>query len=145
MSADAIATIIGRFGTSFDLKDWPALEELLAEQVALDYADLRGQVETVARSLFVEQRRRALAPLTTQHLLANLEIEVDGDTASCRAAGVIHRRLGDRFFDSHVVYEFGLALQAGRFRIASIAQRVLWSEGDPSIHPGARQPGAAPR
>ena len=132
-----MSTTIARFATCFDLRDWVGLESLLSEEIRVDYADLRGQVETLTREAFVRQRREALASLTTQHLLGNLEVHHAGAFASCRAAAVIYRRKGERAFDSHVVYEFGLVERSGTWLITSIEQRVLWSEGDPSIHPGA--------
>jgi hypothetical protein len=136
--SDTVERAIARFANCFDVKDWAGLEALLAEEVALDYSALRGEVGTVARAAYVEKRRTALDALATQHLLTNLEVREEGDTATCRAAGMIYRRSGERFFDSHVLYDFGLVRRAGAWRIAAIKQAVLWSEGDPALHAGAK-------
>ena len=137
----SFATLISRFANSFDLGDWDGLRSVLADPVSVDYSDLRGQRARVPRSDYVEQRRSALAALTTQHLLVNREIEVSGDEASCRASGIIHRRRGSEFFDSHVIYDFSLVRDSQGWSICGIAQTVLWNEGDPQIHPGAaREP-----
>ncbi|MFI5317780.1 MAG: nuclear transport factor 2 family protein [Myxococcota bacterium] len=135
--ADRIARVVARFANCFDRKDWGELESLLADELALDYADLRGEVGAVSRASYVAKRRQALDSLATHHLLGNFEIEAARGSATCRASGVIYRRSGERRFDSHVLYEFGFVQLGADWLIASIRQRVLWSEGDPSIHSGA--------
>ena len=102
----------------------------------VDYSDLRGERTTVSRGDYVARRRDALQSLDTHHLLANLEIEAHADAATCRASGLILRRRGERFFHSHVVYVFGLEARPPSWRIRTIQQRVLWNEGDPSLHSG---------
>lgn len=134
---DRVARAVGRFANCFDRKDWAGLESLLAEELTVDYSDLRGDVGVVPRASYVAKRQQALAALETHHLLGNLEIERASGEATCRASGVIFRRSGEKRFDSHVLYEFGLVLRRGDWCIASIRQRVLWSEGDASIHAGA--------
>ena len=133
-----IPSTIGAFATSFDLKDWPGLEAVLADEIEVDYSDLRGEKGRVARSAYIAKRRAALELLETHHLLANLELEAGPDSASCRASGVIYRRKAGEFFHSHVVYLFGLRRDASGWRIHSITQRVLWNEGNPALHSGAR-------
>jgi hypothetical protein len=142
---DEIHRLIARFANAFDLKAWDTLEGCLAESVHTDYADLRGTPpETMSRRRFVELRRAALEPLRTHHLGGNHEITVDGDRAECRASMIIWRRDGaGRVFNTHCLYRFGLARAAEGWRIASIAQTVLWSDGDAAVHGGAR-PGGRP-
>src|SRR5215471_5995029 len=54
----AIQQLVARFANSFDVKDWLALAECLAEELHTDYSDLRGTPpETMSRSRFVELRR----------------------------------------------------------------------------------------
>lgn len=135
--SDTVERTIASFANCFDRKDWAGLEALLAEEVELDYAALRGEVGTVSRAAYVARRKSALDALATHHLLGNLEIAVAGDTASCRASGMIWRRQGERSFDSHVLYEFRLVRSGGAWRIAAIRQGILWSDGDPALHAGA--------
>jgi hypothetical protein len=129
--------IIG-FANAFDAKDWRGLEELLGERVEVDYSDLRGERTVQSRQDYVAKRREALDALQMRHLLTVLEVDVQGDTATCRASGWIERRLGQRFFNSDVMYRFGLERSEGSWRICSIAQTVIRNEGDPSIHHGAK-------
>lgn len=138
-SLDEIARIISRFANSFDLKDWQALEDLLTERLEVDYSDLRGERTTLSRRDYVAKRRNALESLDTHHLLSNAEIELSGDSATCRISGLIQRRRGERFFHSHVVYLFRLERRAHSWRISAITQKVLWNEGDSNIHTGTTE------
>ena len=133
-----IQSTIGAFATSFDLEDWAGLEAVLADEIEVDYSDLRGEQGRVTRAAYVAKRRASLADLDTHHLLANLEIAAGPESATCRASGAIYRRKAGEFFHSHVVYEFGLRRDEHGWRIASITQRVLWNEGNPALHSGAR-------
>lgn len=143
-SLEEVARTISRFANSFDLKDWRSLEDLLAEHVEVDYSDLRGQRATLSRGDYVAQRRSALESLDTHHLLSNPEIEAQADAATCRASALIQRRRGEKFFHSHVIYLFRLERRSGSWYICSITQKVLWSEGDPSIHSGAERSSSEP-
>jgi len=136
--SDEINQVINGFAKAFDSKDWQGLEALLSEQVAVDYSDLRGERTVQSRQDYVAKRREALDALATHHVLTKLEVDVQGDSATCRASGSIERRLGERFFNSHVTYQFGLERSGASWRICSIAQTVIRNEGDPSIHPGAQ-------
>ncbi|MEZ5557999.1 MAG: GNAT family N-acetyltransferase [Pseudomonadales bacterium] len=139
-----IASTIARFANSFDEKDWAAMASTLADRITVDYSDFRGTKGVIARDEYVSQRETALSGLKTHHLLTNLEIsEIDG-AARCRASGLIYRTRADKFFHSHVIYEFELAFRGGRWEITGIKQAVLWHEGDPSIHAGAKNPGGNP-
>jgi hypothetical protein len=133
-----IAAVISRFANSFDLKDWDALRSILADQVDVDYSDLRGTRETLAREEYVALREAALQDIDTHHMLSNTEISIGHDSAHCIASGVIFRRKDEEHFDSHVIYRFGLTKSVSSWRISSIKQSVLWNEGNSDIHAGAR-------
>jgi hypothetical protein len=135
---DAVRQLIARFANSFDLQDWPALGACLADSVHTDYSDLRGTPpETMSRERFVELRRAALAALRTHHLAGNVDVSLNGGRGVATVSMVIYRRgADDRTLDSHCVYTLGLARTGDRWRIDSIVQRVLWSDGQTSVHPG---------
>ena len=126
-----IRRLIGRFANAFDLKAWDALEACLTESLATDYSDLRGTPpEVMARRCFVEMRRAALERLQTHHLSGNYEITVDGGRG---------RDSEGRVLDTHCLYDFDVARSAVGWRIASITQKVLWSDGDWAIHSGIQK------
>jgi len=81
-----------------------------------------------------------LEPLSTRHVISNLEITIEGRRAAVTASSVIFRRRGSAFFNTHATYQFGLSQHTQRgWLIDRIKQNVLWNEGDPTIHSGANQ------
>lgn len=135
---EQVATTLNRFMNCFDLKDWRLMAELLAPTIATDYADLRGSSPAqIAADDYVRARCEALQQLATQHLLTNLDIVVSDTSASASANCMIYRSDGSRHFNSHAFYVFGLRVADGAWRISSITQRILWNEGDPTLHKGA--------
>lgn len=135
---DQIENTLNRFMNCFDLKDWDSMAGLLEATIQTDYSDLRGGVPTeFASAEFVRMRSEALRDLVTHHQLTNLDIEASERSATAAASCMIYRRRGEKIFNSHAFYRFQLRACDGRWRIFAIAQRILWNEGDPTIHKGA--------
>jgi hypothetical protein len=137
---DEIANTLNRFMNCFDLKDWRLMAELLETTVRIDYSDLRGGPPAeVSADEYVRARSDALQELMTHHQLTNLDIAVSEGTASAAASCMIYRRQGEKTFNSHAFYRFRLGRSpAGGWKISAISQRILWNEGDPAIHKGAK-------
>ncbi|MGB8981424.1 MAG: nuclear transport factor 2 family protein [Anaerolineales bacterium] len=135
-----IQEVIARFSNSFDLKDWSGLEACLTESLYTDYGDLRGTPpETVTARDYVAARREALEHLKLHHLVGNYEIDfTDASRAACRASMIVWRKSESEQFTSHCVYEFQLTKHESDWKISGITQKVLWNEGTPSIHKGAK-------
>ena len=135
-----IQELIARFATSFDLKDWDELQSCLTESLYTDYADLRGTPpETLTASEYVRLRRESVGHLKMHHLVSNYEIDfADSNTAACRASMVVWRTSGEDEFTSHCLYTFRLVRQDGGWKINSISQKVLWNEGNASLHKGSK-------
>ncbi len=95
----------------------------------------------MARERFVELRRRALDSLKTHHLAGNPEITVE----RCpRAMPDIHGHLATRrarggAFDTHCLYFFEVAKAEDAWHISAITQKVLWNDGDPTLHAGVQK------
>lgn len=147
----AIHNLLARFANSFDLKDWSALEACLTPHVFTDYSDLRGTPpETLPAAEYARLRKEALAPMSTHHLMGNLELEFTATgSAICRASMLIlrvqnapkgstlRRTAADRFH-THCLYTFHLAKKAGEWKIGGIVQKVFWNSGTPEIHNGVK-------
>jgi hypothetical protein len=135
-----IQELIARFANSFDVKDWSGLQACLTEALYTDYADLRGTPpETLTASEYVRLRRESLDHLKLQHLVSNYEIDFTGsEKAACRASMVVWRKAEDAEFTSHCIYTFQLTKKNGEWKINGITQRVLWNEGQASLHQGAK-------
>lgn len=135
-----IQEVIARFANSFDIKDWSGLESCFTGSLYTDYSDLRGTApETVKASDYVAARREALDHLKLHHLVSNYEIDfLSTDRATCRASMIVWRKSDEEEFTSHCVYEFQLTKQNAGWKIDAITQKVLWNEGQASIHSGAK-------
>lgn len=137
----ALAQLVARFANSFDLKDWAALTACLHPEIYADYFQLRGTPpEWMSREHYVELRRTALQNLRTQHLCANVEVEISGTAAVVKASMVIFRRnADDERLNTHCVYILGVEQIDQSWAIRSIVQKVLINDGLPSIHLGIRR------
>jgi hypothetical protein len=135
----AVRRLLAKFANSFDVKAWDDLGECLAESIYTDYSDLRGTPpESVSRGDFIALRRSALEPLKTHHLIGNVEVYINGTSATARLSAVIFRRnQAEEVFNSHCLYLLGLQSRNQDWEICSIVQHVLWSDGNASIHSGA--------
>ena len=135
-----IQALLARFANSFDLKDWDGLQACLAESLYTDYSDLRGTPPATVRALdYVQARRATLQDLQTQHLNGNVEIKYDDPlNATCRVSTIIWRKSEAEAFDTHCVYTFKVTKIKYDWKINAITQKVLWSEGQASIHEGAK-------
>ena len=135
-----IQEVLARFANSFDRKDWSGLESCFTESLYTDYSDLRSTApETIKASEYVAARRQALDHLKLHHLVSNYEIAFLGaDQATCRASMIVWRKSDEEEFTSHCVYEFQLAKQNADWKINGITQKVLWNEGQASIHSSAK-------
>jgi hypothetical protein len=138
-----INDLLTRFFQAFDEKDWPAMRDCLCEVVFTDYSSFRRvPAATITADRYVEQRRRALQALDTQHNFLNLRVELDqaGATATARCNYMIQRfhSLYDGYYHSQGHYLFAFTMAGGVWRISRIVQHLLRSQGDPEIH-GAHQ------
>ncbi len=135
-----IEAAIAHFATSFDIKDWDGLQSCFTESLYTDYGDLRGTPpQTVTAADYVVARRESLDHLKLHHLVSNYEIDfTDPDSATCRASMIVWRKSDTEEFTSHCVYLFQLTRQKFAWKISGITQKVLWNEGTPSVHQGAK-------
>jgi 3-phenylpropionate/cinnamic acid dioxygenase small subunit len=135
-----IEAAIARFATSFDVKDWEGLQACFTESLYTDYGDLRGTPpQTVSAADYVAGRRASLEDLKLHHLVSNYEVDFkDSNSAICRASMIVWRKTDTEEFTSHCVYLFQLTRQKSDWKISGITQKVLWNEGTPAIHPGAK-------
>jgi hypothetical protein len=136
-----IYELIARFTNCFDLKDWDGLQTCLTETIDTDYSDLRGTPpETLRAEEYVRIRRESLENLQLHHLSGNIELKyTDLLNGVCRVSMVIWRRSDTDEFTSHCIYTFKVTKVEDDWCISSIAQKVLWNEGNSSIHKGAKK------
>ena len=132
----AVRRLIAKFANSFDFKAWDDLADCVADSVYTDFSDLRGTPpEAISKADFVASRRAALQNLTTHHVTFNLEIYINGTSATARVSSVVFRRTEEGAVrNSHCLFLFGLQSRAGTWEICSIVQKILWTDGNAGIH-----------
>jgi hypothetical protein len=88
-----IITILNRYATCLDSRDWPGLDEVFHPDATARYS-----VALHGRPAIVESIRGFLGGCgPSQHLLGNYEIGIDGDQAQATTkARVIHVGAGER-------------------------------------------------
>ncbi len=103
-------------------------------------ADLGG-IHNDGLEAIIDRIRRALSHLdASQHVLANHQIRVDGDTATCRCYLVAqHVKRGTPGGDNFVVagiYKDALTRTSEGWRVTHRDLTVTWTEGNPAILDG---------
>jgi hypothetical protein len=132
----SVRRLIAKFANSFDVRAWDELSECLAESVYTDYSDLRGTPpEAITKADFVAARRTALQSFATHHMIGNVEIYINGSSATSRISAVVYRRdAAGTVFTSHCMFLLGLQARQDTWEICSIVQKILWTEGNAGIH-----------
>lgn len=127
----SVRRVIAKFANSFDARAWDELESCLTDAIYTDYSDLRGTPpESMTRRDYVGACRSALQNLQTQHLTANIEVYINGSTATARVSALIFRRdPAGQNSTTHCLYLLGLQARGDEWAICSLVQRVLWGEG----------------
>jgi hypothetical protein len=119
-----------------DHRDWAALSGVFAEKVLLDYTSLNGG-EPI--SLTPDQIIAAWSGMlgtfdSTQHLITNHLVTVEGDTARCTAAfQATHRRAnphGGPLWTLGGDYRFDLVRTDGNWRISGLVMTATWADGN---------------
>ncbi len=96
----AIHRNIMTFARAMDARDWPALEALLTDDASADL----GMGDITSRNNIVAFIQSFLDRCgTTQHLIGNVVVDVDGDTATSQAyVSDLHLGKGDK---SHLTFK----------------------------------------
>ena len=140
----AITDTVTRFGWCLDRRDWDGLKALFTDVVRTDYTALWGgepQEAGVDDLLATDQQgswRRTLDGLeATQHLITNILVEVDGDTATATANVVgVHRLTnphGSPLWTVGGTYDIRLTRTAAGWRIRAITQGITWVDGNQQV------------
>ncbi len=132
----AVSVLLHRYARAIDAKDWELLKAcFLPDAVAL-YGEAIGRVE--GADAIVGACRQALERLdSSHHLIGNLEIEIDGDSASARSnLHAQHTRAGTPGGDNFTiggVYVDQISRTAGGWLIRQRELKMLWQEGNPAV------------
>jgi len=110
-----VSDAVTRYAFAIDQADWEALGLVFADEVRLQMPHVDTGAPAISRSEFVELARQTVGGFeATHHLIPNHLVEVDGDTAVCKAyAHAWHSVPTERGVTDYCLvrgfYEFGLA------------------------------------
>lgn len=129
-----IADLCVRYTIALDTKDWALLESCFAPSPVFVHPG--GRLEGFPAIL--ERTKAALTPLTaTQHLLGNIVVKVDGDTArSMCYFQAQHVRAGTPGGETYIIagsYADALSRAAGGWKITERVQAYIWRDGNRAV------------
>ncbi|HEU5158514.1 MAG TPA: nuclear transport factor 2 family protein [Streptosporangiaceae bacterium] len=128
-----------RFGWHADQREWDRFAEVLTDVLYLDYTALAGgEPGDVKSADLIASWKELFGRLTTtQHLITNHLVDVDGDSAVCTAqfhahhvAAVAH---GDQTMILSGHYRFGLVRAGDGWQINSLVMTPTWSTGNLAV------------
>lgn len=129
----AIVEVTVAYTYALDTKDWDALDEVFVpDATAFLTEPLEGRDAIKARV------RRALEPMdTSQHMISNHQIVVDGDQATCRCyLQAQHVRQAAHGSPNFVVagrYDDRLVRTPSGWRIVRRELSIMWTDGNPAV------------
>jgi len=132
-----IIEVVGGFAFCIDRRRWDEFASLLSERIRANTIRTGGWVE-FDRPAIVEVLRGVFESYTaTQHISANHQVRIDGDTAvvwsTLNATHYLRGAPGGEFQQQVGYYEYGLQRHAGGWRINSIRQHPHWQTGNQEI------------
>ena len=121
---------------ALDTKDWAVLDSVFTEDANGDLLE-----DVVGRVAIKKRVETALSRMDeTQHLIANHQINVQGDTATCRcylqAQHVRKAAHGGPNFIIAGRYEDQLTRTSEGWRISFRRLVVMWTDGNPAVSRG---------
>jgi ketosteroid isomerase-like protein len=130
-----ITQLCYRYGSALDDRDWARLRTCFTDDAVTEYAGL-GTFEGYAAIEGVCQG--ALGPLDrSQHLIGNVSVEVDGDTATAQCyLQAQHVKAGTPGGELYVLagrYSDRLARTADGWRFTYRSLETWWTDGNPGV------------
>ncbi len=131
-----IRDVLHRYATALDRKDWSLLSACFVPEACAEYETI-GLLE--GYQAIEKLCRTALRNMSvTQHLIGNIDIRVNGDSASSTCyLHAQHVRPDTSGGDSNIIagaYEDDLVRTTQGWRIRHRILRVWWTFGNPEIH-----------
>jgi 3-phenylpropionate/cinnamic acid dioxygenase small subunit len=130
----AVEEVLTRYAFALDRRDWDLLATCFAQDAELVYEPLPPFTGFAALQAAM---RSGLEGTTTQHMITNIRVAVDGDRASAWSYGqATHRRDGldgGNLFVTGGAYEDALARGDDGWRIARRHVHAQWTSGNPQV------------
>lgn len=129
-----IMEVVGRYALAADTRDWSLLDRTFVRDATGDFSRYRMTGRDKIRDMM---RAHLDGCGTTQHLLGNYRIEVDGDSARCTSLiRAFHAGAGSRHgvtYELFGEYSDELVRTKKGWRIRHRTMRIFHETGDDSI------------
>jgi 3-phenylpropionate/cinnamic acid dioxygenase small subunit len=128
-----INDLLVRYAWAIDTKDWDALDDVFTPDAHIDYTATGGIAGALADIKPWLAQSLAAFP-ATQHLLANSQVTIEGDTAKARTAvynpmGAATREGPLHFFFMGGIYADQLVRTTTGWRIKERVEHFVWMDG----------------
>ena len=127
----AIEDLLTRYASAVDRRDWGLYRSVFTDDAHIDYTSAGGIAGTLEEVVaFLEAAMPMFA--MTQHLVANVEVQIDGDTATVSAMFNNPMRLpdGDTWFTGGW-YHHDLVRTGEGWRSRNLREETAWSDRAP--------------
>lgn len=135
-----------RYSWHADLREWDRMAEIFADRVRVDTRTMPGGGQAIVdRADLIKGWETLFATMgPTQHLTSNYLVQVNGDTAECRAQYQAQHLAPTAAGDPGLIiaghYRFGLVRKDDRWVIDDLMIRHTWSSGNLGVlTPGRAQ------
>lgn len=135
-----IIDIVVGIANAFDKQDWQKLRNYLADEIYIDYSELRQELpKQVTAEAYVQQRVTSLTGLKTLHISTNHEVTINENNAQCWSAYRIYRLDPEGKTEQNQLntvgnYQHQFVQVEGIWKLTAIKQTVILSSGDRRIH-----------
>jgi uncharacterized protein (TIGR02246 family) len=131
---DEIQQLMASYAYALDTRDYDGLMSCFTTDATTVYAGhsdvLRGHEQIEAHM------RRALEPLdATQHLFTNFIIHTDRDTGTVKCDILAQHICRGEKYTAGGKYDVDVRRSSGRWQIARVSARSVWSEGNRAMLP----------
>ncbi|HVJ96597.1 MAG TPA: nuclear transport factor 2 family protein [Acidimicrobiia bacterium] len=129
-----IHDVIVRYGWAIDTKDWALLDECFLPDAHLDYTSNPGGKAGEYPVVRAWLAKVMAAFPVTQHLMANIDVRLDGDSAKVRTMvtnpqGAATREGPLHFFYVGARYEDDFVRTPDGWKIKNRVETTMWFEG----------------
>ena len=118
----AIKTVVESVAVLADSGNFEALERLYADEIQVDYTSLAGGEAELRSPQALMNEWAAVLPGfdRTRHAISNIEVGVDGRTATATADVVADHYIGERFWQVSGNYRYRFVRDDDRWRITAM-------------------------
>jgi 3-phenylpropionate/cinnamic acid dioxygenase small subunit len=136
----AIRSLMDRYGSGVDERDWAGWAEIFDDPLEVDFSGMSADLKpvTLERAKHVASASAVIRQFdATQHMITNVQVRLDGDTATCRAVMRAEHWLsgtrGNGRYTMFGVYENGFRRAPDGWRMSRLALRVVREEGNADL------------